>query len=67
MKYYILKRNSKQLMNDYLADLTKEKRKQVEKRLNENEKLLLIEKTIVKDEIRHKRALYKPLDSWRRL
>ena len=51
MKYYILKRNGKQLMNDYLADLSKEKREQVEKRLNENENLLLIEKTVLKDEI----------------
>lgn len=53
MKYYILKRNSKRLMNDYLADLPLIKRMQVEKRLNENESLLLIEKTQTKDNTEH--------------
>lgn len=53
MKYYILKRNSKRLMEDYLADLDTNKRQSVAKRLKETDGLLLIEKTQNKDHTEH--------------
>jgi hypothetical protein len=51
MKYYILKRNNPDLMTAYLCDLPVSKRDVIGNRLIEKEPLLLIEKTIVKDEI----------------
>jgi len=51
MKYYIMKRNSSELLNDYLMDIQKEKWGKVSKQINPSHQLLLIEKTQVKDEI----------------
>lgn len=49
MKHYILKRNNPRLMNDYLCDLSPHKMAVAEKRVRVHHKLLLIERTVHKD------------------
>ena len=45
-KYYILKRVSKDIINDYLCEFSKTDREKIEKRIDANLPLLLVEKTI---------------------
>ena len=50
-KYYKMMRNNAHLMADYLCELSKEDRVKFSKKLNAADPLLLVEKTIVNDEI----------------
>lgn len=47
-KYYILKKNNPQMMDDYFRDIIKNK-EQVRKQIKETDQLLLIEKTQMSD------------------
>ncbi len=51
-KYYIMKRNSPAIMNDYLADIVGDKAK-ILKRLDSTKPLLLLEKTANKENTEH--------------
>jgi hypothetical protein len=47
-KYYILKRTSNSLINNYLMELPKERRDKIDRKIDATLPLLLIEKTINK-------------------
>ena len=51
MKYYIMKRNSGNLLAEYLMDIDKDKRGVIAKQINPAHQFLLIEKTVVIDEV----------------
>jgi hypothetical protein len=46
-KYYILKRNNENMLNDYLSEFSVEKR--LKFKINKKAEFILIEKTIIKD------------------
>lgn len=48
-KYYILKRNNPDMLNDYFLDILPEKRGKVSTQIHGGEQLVLIEKTIMQD------------------
>jgi hypothetical protein len=51
MKYYILKRLTENLVNEYLMDIPQDKWKSIEKRIDLKKPLLLIEKTITQNKV----------------